>query len=323
MESAVSKLDLFLMQDVPYPDFIEMAQLAEEHGFEDLWLIDGQDVFPDPWTTAALCAVNTSRIRIGPGVTNPLTRHPRVTANAMLTVHELSGGRGVLGLGAGDNAVRTMGWKPASVSVMREAVEICREKFKRNSAEIPIYIAAGGPRMTAYALSAADGIIVAGGGTPQDLRRVVGRVEAGAKETGRDMTAVPVFYTLGFAISHDRQEALDDARGAIARLVRDFVDGSQSYPPELENLRSEVERVAGAYDYASHLKSHVPHSRMVSDALVEAYGLAGTPQEVTPKFKALWREAAGLDLTFYLRADGRGKKRSFELFVREVLPELR
>ncbi|MEE8301350.1 MAG: LLM class flavin-dependent oxidoreductase [Candidatus Tectomicrobia bacterium] len=316
------KVDLFLMQDVPYPDFIEMAQLAEEHGCENLWLIDGQDVFPDPWTTAALCAVNTSRIRLGPGVTNPLTRHPRVTANAMLTVHELSGGRGILGLGTGDNAVRTLGWKPAQISVLREAVDICREKFNRHGAEIPIYIAAGGPKLNAYACEAADGIIVPGIGTPQDLQRVLRRVETAAQETGRPMQELPVLYYVGFAISYDRQEALDEARGGIARRVMNFVYNPAHFPPELEHLRAEIQYVSEGYDYTDHLKSHVPHTRLVSDALMEAAGIAGTPQEVLAKFKALAQEAAGLNFSFFLRPDGRGKKRSFELFVREVLPEL-
>src|SRR5499433_4258394 len=151
ISSGMVKCDLFLMQDIPHPQYIEMVQLAEAAGCEHVWVIDGQDVFPDPWATAALLAVNTDRVRIGPGVTNPLTRHPRVTANAILTIHELSGGRGILGLGAGDNAVRTLGWKPAKLAELREAVLICREKFRQHRAEIPIYVAGGGPRLNAYA----------------------------------------------------------------------------------------------------------------------------------------------------------------------------
>ena len=318
------KLDLFIMQDIPHTDYIEMAQLAEEQGCENLWLIDGQDVFPDPWATAALCAVNTSRIRIGPGVTNPLTRHPRVTAGAMLTIHELSGGRGILGMGAGDNAIHTMGWKPAKVSEVREAVDICRERFKKDGADIPVYIAGGGPRMTAYACSAGDGIFMPGGTTPEDLRRVLARIEVAAKESGRDMRELPIlYYTSGFAISHDRKEALDDARGGVARRVKGLVDFPETYPPELNHLWADAQKVADAYNYSGHLKSHLPHTEIVSDALVEGTGIAGTPQEVLAKFKALWHEVDGLNFTFFLRPDGLGKKKTFELFVREVLPELR
>jgi alkanesulfonate monooxygenase SsuD/methylene tetrahydromethanopterin reductase-like flavin-dependent oxidoreductase (luciferase family) len=319
----VAKVDLFLMQDIPHPRYLEMARLADLHGCENLWLIDGQDVFPDPWATAALCAVNTSRIRIGPGVTNPLTRHPRVTANAMLTIHELSNGRGILGLGAGDNAVRTLGWKPARLAALREAVLICREKFREHRAEIPIYIAGGGPRLNAYACEAADGIIVPAIGTPDDLRRTLGRVETAAREAGRDLRELPVLIYLGFAISHDRGQALDDARGGVARRVLNYIYYPAHYPPELEPLRGEVEALASGYRYAEHLKSNVDHARLVSDTLLDVAGIAGTPSDVLPKFRALWRETAGLNATFFLRPDGQGKQRSFELFVREVWPALR
>jgi len=319
----MAKVDLFLMQDIPVPRYLEMARLADDSGCENLWLIDGQDVFPDPWATAALCAVNTSRIRIGPGVTNPVTRHPRVTANAMLTIHELSGGRGILGLGAGDNAVRTLGRGPAKVSELREAVDICREKFRERGAGIPIYIAAGGPRLNAYACEAGDGIIVPCIGTPEDLRRTLGRVETAARETGRDMSEFPILIYVGFALSHDRAEALDDARGGIARRVLNFVYYPQHFPPELERFRGEVEALAKGYNYNEHLKSHVSHSRLVSDELMGVAGLAGTPEDVRPRLRTLWRETDGLNATLFLRPDGQGKQRSFELFVREVWPALR
>jgi 5,10-methylenetetrahydromethanopterin reductase len=319
----MAKVDLFLMQDIPYPRYLEMARLAEQSGCENLWVIDGQDVFPDPWATAALCAVNTSRIRIGPGVTNPITRHPRVTANAMLTIHELSDGRGILGLGAGDNAVRTLGRGPARVTELREAVDICRERFRQREARIPIYIAAGGPRLNRYACEAADGIIVPCIGTPEDLRRTLGRVETAARETGRDMRELHVLIYVGFSIAHDRREALDDARGGLARRVLNFVYYPAHFPPELEHLRGEVDALARGYNYDEHLKSHVSHTRLVSDALMDAAGLAGTPQDVLPRFRALWQETVGLNASFFLRPDGRGKQRSFELFVREVWPALR
>jgi len=319
----VVKCDLFLMQDIPYPRYIEMARLAEAAGCENVWVIDGQDVFPDPWATAALLAVNTERVRIGPGVTNPVTRHPRVTAGAMLTIHELSGGRGILGLGAGDNAVRTLGREPARVSEVREAVDICREKFRERQADIPIYVAANGPRLAAYACEAADGIIVPCIGTPQDLRRTLDRVEVAARETGRSLHDMPVLIYVGFALSHDRREALEDARGGVARRLLNFVYYPTHFPPELEHMRHEIEALARGYDYTQHLKSHVAHTHLVSDALMDIAGIAGTPAEVVSRFRALWRETTGMNARFFLRPDGRGKQRSFELFVREVWPALR
>ena len=323
------KRDMSFYAHIPSPDIVEVVRLADENGFQNLWLIDSPDAYPNVWTTAALCAVNTSRIRIGPGVTNPVTRHPQVTANAALSVHEISGGRAILGLGTGDSAVRQLGWKPASVSVMREAVKLCRDSFKEKGADIPIYISGPGPKITAYACKEADGIISPGSRSPEALRWDMGRIEAVAKEVGRDIRNLSIMCQVMFAVSDDRREALDDMRGPLTRIIKDIVlDRPEAWPEELEHLRAEARTVAEAYDYKHHMMSHTPNAEMVTDALVEAFGIAGTPQEVLPKFKAMWQEglqqeAAGLDFTFSFNPVGKGQKRSFELFVREILPQLR
>ena len=322
------KLDMSLHSHISSTDLVEVVRLADDNNFHNLWLIDSPAAYPDVWTTAALCAVNTSRICIGPGVTNPVSRHPQVTANAALSVHEISGGRAILGLGTGDSAVRQLGWKPASVSVMREAVELCRDRFKEQGADIPIYISGPGPRITAYACKEADGIIINESWSPEDLRRSMERIEAVAREVGRDMKNLPVMCQMMFAISHDKREALDDMRGPLARIMKDMaLDRAKAWPAELEHLRAEGRTVAEAYNYKDHMRSHTPNAQMVTDALVAAFGLAGTPEEVLPKFKALWQEgeqqeAAGLDFSFSFNPVGQGQKRNFELFVREILPQL-
>ena len=319
----MANVDLFLMQDIAPDDVTAMAQLAESIGCANLWLIDGQDVFPDPWTTAAHCATVTSSIRIGPGVTNPLTRHPHVTANAALSVHSLSGGRSILGLGTGDNAVRTLGWRPATLAQLRATIETCRQRFQSDGADIPIFVAAAGPRTTELACEIADGIIVPGrAATPDDLRRIIDRVETALHRCGRDPATLPILPYLGMAISDSRVEALDDARGGVARRVLNFVGDEGTCPPELEHLTAEMEVVAAAYDYSEHLKSHVAHASAVSDELVAAVSIAGTPDDVRPRFEELWDVAEGHNITFFLRPDGRNKRRTFEIFAHEILPTL-
>ncbi|MBI4298897.1 MAG: LLM class flavin-dependent oxidoreductase [Chloroflexi bacterium] len=332
------KHDLAFYQDVPAQDVIKVANLADDNGFENLWLIDSTDVYPDPWPTAGYLALNTSRVRIGPGVTQPVTRHPRVTANCALTVHDISGGRAILGMGAGANTVRTLGWRPVSVAVMKEAVDICRARFKEKGADIPIYVAAAGDKAMAYACKEADGVIATGANSPTALRGIVQRVRTAAKEVGRDLRTLPVSVSVGFAIAHDRREAMDDMRGPLAVSIKGalgYADKGRKtglpprWPPELEHLREEGEKVGRAYDHIHHMKSHTSQAALVTDALVEALGgPVGTPEEVVPKFQALWREEAkiqeeGVDLRLSLNPGGRGKARSFVLFVKEVLPKLR
>ncbi|MBI4298517.1 MAG: LLM class flavin-dependent oxidoreductase [Chloroflexi bacterium] len=323
------KFDIYMYQDPRTPPWLELAKAADQHGFKHLWMIDSTDVYPDYYVHSGIYAVNTSHIRIGPSVTNPRTRHPRVTANAMLTIYEVSGGRAILGVGSGDHAVKTLGQRRANLSEMKEAVQVWREKFREKGADIPIYIAIGGPLMTAFAFREADGIIGLRGNTPETLWSSYQRIAAGLKEAGRDVKKVTLVAGMSAAIAYDRRVAYDDARGVVARgMLRMIKDLPQEWPQGLNHLRADAEKVAEAYNYMDHLKSHVPHSQLVSDALVEEFGgPAGTPAEVLAKLKPLWEEgkrieAEGVDLHFNVSAPGKGKKRSIELFMLEILPHL-
>ncbi|MBI4299129.1 MAG: LLM class flavin-dependent oxidoreductase [Chloroflexi bacterium] len=327
-------IDVFMMQDLEYQAYMESAKLAEKSGFENFWLIDSTDAYTDYCAWDSLIAVNTSRIRIGPGVTNPITRHPRVTANHMLTLNELSKGRAILGLGTGDNAVRSMGWSPVSHSVMREAMEIIRNKFRERRADIPIYVAIGGPLNTKMALQLADGVI---GGVglregPDGLIRGLERLKAAAKEAGRDFSNLPVKLNYGFAISHNRKEAIEEMRWSVSTLMRGiFVRGTSALPTHLERFREEAKRIGESYDYFNHMRTHtlggqLARHSLASDELVEAVGLpAGTPEDFLPRFKSLWQAISPMpNVGFFLvpHGDKGGRKRTLELFVREVLPKL-
>ena len=100
-------------------DFGPLCREAEATGFEWLGVADSQSVFHELYVALTLAALETSRIRLGPLVTNPQTRHLVVTASAMASLDELSGGRVALGLGSGDSAIYTLGAPPATVAGSR------------------------------------------------------------------------------------------------------------------------------------------------------------------------------------------------------------
>src|SRR4029453_2015487 len=102
--------------------FGELCAEAEIQGFDWLGVADSQSVFRELYVALAQAALHTRRIRLGPLVTNPLTRHLVVTASAISSVDELSGGRAVLGLGSGDSALYTIGAPPATLAGLEEAV---------------------------------------------------------------------------------------------------------------------------------------------------------------------------------------------------------
>src|SRR5215470_4937247 len=105
---------------------VEWARTAEACGFELLGVSDSQSICRDVYMTLALCAVNTERIRFGPRVITPVTRHPAVAASAAATLEELAPARTLVAIGSGDSAAFNIGLRPATLAELREYTETIR-----------------------------------------------------------------------------------------------------------------------------------------------------------------------------------------------------
>lgn len=152
-----------------------LARQAEAWGFTGLFVADSQNLNADVWIELALAAAATQRLQLGPGVTNPATRHPAVTASAAATLQEESGGRVVLGLGRGDSALSQVGLVPVHVAEFERAVgelqgflrgeEVVLDGGARSSigwiaasqqSKVPLAVAATGPHVIAAAARHAE-----------------------------------------------------------------------------------------------------------------------------------------------------------------------
>ena len=166
---------------------IEFIQQAEALGLDEIWLGD-EGPARDPLSVLAAAATRTRSIRLGVGITNPYVRHPAITAVSMMTVHELSGGRAVLGLGVGGNlALGPLGITPVHpLATVRTALHTIRAVIRgeRNDGysppatamtapDLPLFIGSRGPLINRLASRAADGAFVAGLPVAQ-LAEVVG-----------------------------------------------------------------------------------------------------------------------------------------------------
>lgn len=198
-----------------------LARHAEGRGFTHWWVGEGQMLFSEPYSYMALCATMTHSITLGIGVTNPLTRIPPVTANAVATLNALAPGRVILGLGTGNNAMRAMGMRPAHLAELREALVMCRKLLAGEQVDytfagrtrpiamldpqggwynladhIPIYVAAGGPRALELAGELADGVIVTAASEPM-VRLARLYVQRGAERAGRRFSDIK-FVAIGW-----------------------------------------------------------------------------------------------------------------------------
>jgi 5,10-methylenetetrahydromethanopterin reductase len=278
----------------------DLAAQLEADGVDRLWLIDSQLAMKDVYAGLLLAAQRTTRMLLGPGVTNPLTRHPTVTVCAIAAIDEVSGGRALLGLGAGDSAVYGVGWRPARVAQLEAAIRFFQGILRGNEVDwegrphrlpyasrgVPVWLAASQRRMCALAGRTADGVILMGPASEAHVRRQVGWVEDGLRDAGRPRAAIEIRLITTTSASHDRARALDDVRSWASTEAR-LIAGLAELPAELEPFREEIERAGAAYDYARHLSTRAEHRLAVSDELAAALAVAGTPEECSRRVAGL------------------------------------
>ena len=107
-------------------DAVGLVKQAEDVGASHFGVGEGPLLFSDPYQYLALAARETSTIKLGTWVTNPLTRIAPVTANSIATLNALAPGRTFLGIGTANNALRSMGNRPAKLSELDAALTITR-----------------------------------------------------------------------------------------------------------------------------------------------------------------------------------------------------
>ena len=290
----------------PANEMRRLAHLADELGYANLWFGDSQNIWREAYVTMGAAAVGTQRIIVGAGVSNVATRHRSVLASAWATLHELTDGRVAAGFGRGFTSVRTMGLEPTPLVDLQAAMGELRTLWRGEAVvnassgspyrlsyvdhplDVPIYLAASGPRLLALAGRIADGAIILVGTDPGAVRTAVGHVAAGAKEAGRSLGDVHVVLWCSASIHADGSYARDLVRPQVASTV---MQTKQVHLPPEEG--ADVERIREAYDYYDHNVVGSPHARLVTDALVDRFSLAGTPEECRSRLRLL--STTGID----------------------------
>ncbi len=334
---------LLLLPSRPARELATLAARAETLGYDDLWVAD-ERFFRDVYACLAACALATRRIRLATGVTDPYSRHPALTAMAIATLDEISGGRAVLGLGAGVSGFRELGVDASRSAVaIREAVELIRRllagetvtvkgevvtfhegrlDFAPPRPAVPIYVAsqrAAGCRVAGYL---ADGAIMQGCVAEPLVRFFRETVAEGARRAGRDPAAVELVARINVCVADDRRAARDVMRSTIVRSLvaqrPDFFTFTTAGLALPAALRDKVLALPYTHDPAP-LKAVAPE---VPDELVDAVTLAGPPADVADGVLRLARAGITQLMVFPLAEDGRIET-TVERFAQEVMPHVR
>ena len=206
----------------PVPQDVEFVQRCEAAGFDGVGMVDSQMMNRHLFVTMTAAAVATSRIRLVAAVTNLVSRHISVLASMAASIDDLAPGRTEVWIGRGFSAVNLAGLPQAKTAELRTAVG----DFKRLVAgewdvfpgthsrmgnaghEVPIYVAAAGPRTMRLAGEVADGLLLASEFKPEAWDKARSLVKEGAREAGRDPAEVDVCIQALTCIRETREEAL-------------------------------------------------------------------------------------------------------------------
>jgi F420-dependent oxidoreductase-like protein len=299
---------------------------AERLGYDSIWTAEAYG--SDAVTPAAWIAARTSRIHVGTAIMQIAGRTPAMTAMTAMTIDALSGGRFRLGLGVSGPQVDE-GWhgeafgKPLKKT--REYVEVVRSVLKREKpveyhgeyyqipyagtdatglgkplksilhgrADMPIYLAAIGPKNVALTAEIADGWIPVFF-SPSRMGMFRGWLDEGFKRAGRSAPGFDIMPSCGVAIGDDLAACRASMKGRIALYIGGMGARGKNFYNELAQRYGYEGPAKTIQDfYLSGRKAEAEAA--VPDALVDEIALCG-PRERIRERLAEWKAAGDTTL---------------------------
>ena len=295
---------------------VPVAVAAERAGFDIVHVTDSQCLRGDVYTQLMLCGQATSRIKLATGVTNPLTRHPSVTAASIVSIQAECGNRAILGIGRGDSAVLHIGRTPAR---MREYGDYVRQLqaylrgetvdqdgfasrlrwLDRIDAEkVPVDMVGSGPKSLALAAELADRVTLAVGADPGRIEWGLGQVRAAARGAGRDPDAIPIGAYVNVSVDDDEAAAVRTARGFTATFAHFSASVGADFENQPEILRNVTEKLVTDYDTNHHSQADAPHTELLDAEFIDWFGAVGNAAKVIRRLAPLVE--LGLDHLYFV-----------------------
>ena len=315
-------------------EIVDLVVLAEQLGYDSAWVAEGHG--GDQFAILAACAVRTSRIRLGTAISSVFVRTAPTIAMAASTVADLSGGRFILGLGSSHKAqvepehgvvyTKPLTRTRETVAIVRELVQSGRVHFEGQTIRIenfdlwyaprhrdlPVYLSAVFAKGIALTGEVADGLILTRS-TLQTAARVRAQLDEAARGAGRDPARIELTTLLPTSVGDTRDAALAALRPGLAFYLGFFPRYNRMMAEH--GFPDEAAAIAEAWKRGDRQAAE----RAVSDAMIDATSIAGTPQQCRTKIGA-YRQS-GFDLPIISPfARGPGAAARFEAAIRACAP---
>ena len=328
-----------VLPDPPSTRLVELMKLGEDNGFEIGWTYDSHVLWQESFVLLTLAAQATSTMKFGHLVTNPGTREPTVLASLYATLHDISDGRMVMGIGRGDSARRYIGQEPVRVAEFETALRMIKpfmngEEVHWNDKdlqlkwvrpelpEIPMWVAGYGPKALAVAGRVGDGVIIQLA-DPEIIQWIMGTARAAAEEAGRDPAALKCIVCAPSHISDDLADARDQTRwfpAMVSNHVKDLIDRYGTDGSVVPKALTDYVEARKFYDYNDHSRVGAAHGEFVTDEICDRFSVLGNVEQATAKLREL--EAIGVDhYSIYLMTHG--QEQTLAAYGEHIIPHFK
>ena len=314
----------------------KLVKQAEDAGFTYCWFYDSHILWRESYPAMAMCMEHTSTMKFGPCVTNPNTRDWSLAASLFGSLAKQSGNRFEIGLGRGDSAVRVMGKKPATLARLEEFVSVVKALVRGDEAqygdvpnpmqfpwatgyELPVWVAAYGPKALSSAGRVGDGLILQIA-EPAICKWLADQAKAAGIAEGRDMSG---FKVMSAAPAYfGTAEACRDATRWFPAMVGNHVaDIVEKYGTERDDIPASLTayiKERKGYDYSKHGQSDNPYLDFITDDIIDGFSVLGTVEQHITKLETL-KEAGITQFNIYL--DNGDEENIIATYGNDIIPK--
>jgi probable F420-dependent oxidoreductase len=326
-----------VLPDPPFSRMIELIQLAEKHGFGYAWTYDSHVLWQESFPVLAIVADRTSTIKLGHMVTNPGTREPTVLASAYATLHDISNGRMIMGIGRGDSARRYIGQQPVRVAEFENALRMIKPFMNGHEVEwngkelqlkwvrpelpeIEMHVAGYGPKALGVAGRQGDGVIIQLA-DPDIIQWIMETARTAAAEAGRDPAELKCIVSAPSHVTDDLQDARDQVRwfpAMVSNHVQDLIDRYGTDGSAVPKALTDYVQARKFYDYDEHSRVGAKHGEFVTDEICDRFCVIGSVDQCSKKLREL--EEIGVDqFNIYLMTHG--QEETLQAYGDSIMPQ--
>ena len=340
----------------------KFAERAERSGWDGMAVVDSQNLSGDAYVALTVAASRTERLGLATAVTNPVTRHPAVTASAIASVQALSDGRATLGIGRGDSSLAHLGRAPAGVGVFAKYLETLQVYLRGDSIpfedlafherlapdvstlgladtvsasriawlpdarpKVEVEVAATGPKVIGLAARLADRVMFALGADPDRIAWGVQVARDARKEAGLDPETLQFGVYLNLVCHPQIETARELVKGGLTPFARFQVMHGKVAGPVADEQRQVLDDLHDRYDMKHHTQSDSPQTKSLTPEFIDRYAIVGPAQHCETRLREL--TALGVARVIVIGpsagSDREQATRAERALVEEVLPAFR